>query len=394
MRPILFVVPGWEFKIHSYGVMILLACFAALAIGVWRARRDKIDPNVVYELATWLFLGGVVGARGVYVLSHLESIHSLGDILRSWQGGNVFYGCILGGLTGSILYWFRRPFPFWLMTDVAAPAVAIGIAIGRIGCFLNGCCYGAVCDQPWAVCFPGRVARLGSPGRRRLDFTVGDDFAAGASHADLCVARRVCPARLAAGVFPPPPRRRRGDGRAHDRLPADALAAGSAAWRRAGHFRRHDLVAEYQRCPVRVRAGACGLACAGGRAFTVGTGRPSPPARSPVRFRLGVGVGPGTGTRTSRRGRRIGVKRRPVEKVPRAQVKTAPHEQGRAFPGVVARPEPRAGVGLAVLMPRLVMDRRVGPEHDVGLFHHFLIFDDVRQVGEDKLHGPLGMRAG
>ncbi len=64
MRPILFVIPGWDFKIHSYGVMILLACFAALAIGVWRARREKIDPDVVYELATWLFLGGVVGARG------------------------------------------------------------------------------------------------------------------------------------------------------------------------------------------------------------------------------------------------------------------------------------------------------------------------------------------
>jgi phosphatidylglycerol:prolipoprotein diacylglycerol transferase len=154
MRPILFVIPGWEFKVHSYGVMILLACFAALAIGVWRARREKIDPNVVYELATWLFLGGVVGARGVYVLAHLESISHLGDVLRSWQGGNNFYGCILGGLTGSILYWYRRPFPFWSMTDVAAPAVAIGIAIGRIGCFLHGCCYGAVCGQPWAICFP------------------------------------------------------------------------------------------------------------------------------------------------------------------------------------------------------------------------------------------------
>ena len=114
----------------------------------------EIHPNVVYELATWLFLGGVVGARGVYVLSHLELIHSFGDVLRSWQGGNVFYGCILGGLTGSILYWLRRPFPFWLMTDVAAPAVAIGIAVGRIGCFLNGCCYGALCHQPWAVRFP------------------------------------------------------------------------------------------------------------------------------------------------------------------------------------------------------------------------------------------------
>jgi phosphatidylglycerol:prolipoprotein diacylglycerol transferase len=154
MRPILFVVPGWEVPIHSYGVLILLACFAALAISVWRARQENIDPNVVYELAAWLFLGGAIGARGVYVFSHPETIDSLGDIFRSWKGGNVFYGCILGGLTGSIIYWFRRPFPFWRMADVAAPAVAIGIAIGRIGCFLNGCCHGAVCDWPWAVRFP------------------------------------------------------------------------------------------------------------------------------------------------------------------------------------------------------------------------------------------------
>jgi phosphatidylglycerol---prolipoprotein diacylglyceryl transferase len=154
MRSILFEIPGWELKIHSYGVMILIACFAALAIAVWRARRDQIDPNSVYELAAWLFLGGAIGARGVYVISHPEAIHTLGDIFRSWQGGNNFYGCILGGLTGSILYWLRRPFPFRRMADAASLAVAMGIAIGRIGCFLNGCCYGAVSDLPWAIRFP------------------------------------------------------------------------------------------------------------------------------------------------------------------------------------------------------------------------------------------------
>jgi phosphatidylglycerol:prolipoprotein diacylglycerol transferase len=154
MQPILFVVPGWEVKVHSYGVMIFLACFAALGMGVWRARRDKIDTNIVYEVATWLFLGGVVGARGLYVLLHPETIHSLGDIFRSWQGGNIFYGCILGGLSGSMLYWCRRPFPFWPMCDVAAPAVAIGAAVGRFGCFLNGCCDGVVSNLPWAVRFP------------------------------------------------------------------------------------------------------------------------------------------------------------------------------------------------------------------------------------------------
>jgi len=154
MRPILFVIPGWEIKIHSYGVMIFLACFAALAMAVWRVKRDKLDSNIVYELATWLFLGGVVGARGLYVIFHPETIRSAGDIFRSWQGGNVFYGCILGGLTGSLIYWYRRPFPFWRVADAVAAAVAIGAAVGRIGCFLNGCCDGAVCALPWAVRFP------------------------------------------------------------------------------------------------------------------------------------------------------------------------------------------------------------------------------------------------
>jgi phosphatidylglycerol:prolipoprotein diacylglycerol transferase len=154
MRPILFVVPGSEIKVHSYGVLICLACFAALGMALWRVRREKLSTNIVYELATWLFLGGVVGARSLYVLSHPEMISSPADIFRSWQGGNVFYGCILGGLIGSLIYWYRHPFPFWRMTDVAAPAVAIGAAVGRIGCFLNGCCDGAVCTLPWGVRFP------------------------------------------------------------------------------------------------------------------------------------------------------------------------------------------------------------------------------------------------
>ncbi len=97
MRPILFVVPGWEFKVHSYGVMVLLACFGSTGYRRLACAREKIDTNSVYELATWLFLGGIVGARGLYVLSHLDSMHGLGDVLRSWKGGNNFFGCILGG---------------------------------------------------------------------------------------------------------------------------------------------------------------------------------------------------------------------------------------------------------------------------------------------------------
>jgi len=148
------VIPGSGIQVHSYGVMIFAACASALVMAVWGARRQKVNENSVYELATWLFLGGVIGARALYVGFHLDAIHTPVDIVRSWQGGNVFYGCILGGFTGSMLYWLRRPFPFWAMADVTAPAVAIGAAVGRIGCFLNGCCDGALCNLPWAVRFP------------------------------------------------------------------------------------------------------------------------------------------------------------------------------------------------------------------------------------------------
>jgi phosphatidylglycerol:prolipoprotein diacylglycerol transferase len=154
MWPILFVIPGWDFKIHSYGVMIFVACMSATVMAARRVRHEGIHPNAVYELATWLFLGGIVGAKVFYILQDPEAIAHAGEILRGWQGGNVFYGCITGGFIGSVLYWFRRPFPFWPMADAVAPAVALGAGLGRIGCFLGGCCDGGLCNLPWAVRFP------------------------------------------------------------------------------------------------------------------------------------------------------------------------------------------------------------------------------------------------
>ena len=154
MHPILFEIPVWNLKIHAYGVMIFLACGGALWITAWRVKRLGLRVNAVYELAAWLFLGGVIGARALFVIRYPGSIHGPLDLIRSWQGGNVFYGCIMGGLAGSLIYWWRHPFPFWPMADAVAPGVAVGVTLGRVGCFLNGCCYGAVCDHAWSVRFP------------------------------------------------------------------------------------------------------------------------------------------------------------------------------------------------------------------------------------------------
>jgi phosphatidylglycerol:prolipoprotein diacylglycerol transferase len=154
MYRVLFIIPGLGLKVHSFSLMLLLACFAAFRLAARRARRERLDPIIIDDLAVWLFVGGLLGARALFVLQNPGAIHGWVDVVSIWRGGIVFYGCILGGLAGSLLLWVRRPFPFLATADAVAPALALGIVLGRIGCFLNGCCYGSPCDRPWAVRFP------------------------------------------------------------------------------------------------------------------------------------------------------------------------------------------------------------------------------------------------
>ena len=154
MQRILFTIPGLGFSLHGFSLMMMLACFGALGITFWRARREGIDSEAVAGLATWLISGGFIGARVMFLVQHPETVHHASDVFKIWQGGIVFYGCILGGLIGSVIYWIRHPFPFLAMADAVAPALAVGTALGRVGCFLNGCCFGARSDLPLAVAFP------------------------------------------------------------------------------------------------------------------------------------------------------------------------------------------------------------------------------------------------
>jgi phosphatidylglycerol:prolipoprotein diacylglycerol transferase len=135
--------------------MLCLAFFAGIALAAWRARREKLDENVVYDLAFWLLVGGLVGARAFYVWEYWGiRITSLAEIVKIWEGGIVFYGGAFGAALASFLYWLKVRFPLRRMLDVIAPSIALGLALGRVGCFLNGCCYGDECELPWAVSFP------------------------------------------------------------------------------------------------------------------------------------------------------------------------------------------------------------------------------------------------
>jgi phosphatidylglycerol:prolipoprotein diacylglycerol transferase len=98
----------------------------------------------------------MVGARLFFVVEYWgEKILTIGEIFKIWEGGIVFYGSVIGAAVAFFLVRIFRPFPILATLDVLAPSIAIGIALGRVGCFLNGCCYGDVCDIPWlAVRFP------------------------------------------------------------------------------------------------------------------------------------------------------------------------------------------------------------------------------------------------
>lgn len=155
MRQILFEVPGLGLKVFGYGLMLFFAFLGSMRIAAWRARREKIDPELVYDMALFVFVGGLVGARGFYVLQYWGTrVVGFWEIFEIWKGGIVLYGSLLGAAAGFVAYRCLRWFPVLPMLDALAPAMAFGVAIGRLGCFLNGCCYGDACNLPWAVRFP------------------------------------------------------------------------------------------------------------------------------------------------------------------------------------------------------------------------------------------------
>lgn len=160
MLQVLFRVPFLGVPIFGYGVMLFFAFLGAMNLAAWRARREGLDRELIYDLALWLFLGGLVGARSFYVVQKWGTyVHSFWDIFKIWEGGIVLYGSIMGGALAFFVYKWLRPFPFRPYADCIAPSLCLGVALGRIGCFLNGCCFGDRCDIPGlGVSFPAHSA--------------------------------------------------------------------------------------------------------------------------------------------------------------------------------------------------------------------------------------------
>jgi phosphatidylglycerol:prolipoprotein diacylglycerol transferase len=183
MHQILFQVPVpfvGDVPISGYGVMLFITFVACTWLAGRRAERVGIPKERIQDLAIWVFLCGVAGARIVYMIQYKEPIQ---NFFKIWQGGIVFYGSAIGGWIGYLLFRkFTKHFSVstWELADVIAPTVAMGLMFGRFGCLLNGCCYGHVAGpDEIGIRFP----LLSNSARIKLVYD-GDQTAAGFAMSD------------------------------------------------------------------------------------------------------------------------------------------------------------------------------------------------------------------
>jgi phosphatidylglycerol:prolipoprotein diacylglycerol transferase len=140
--------------IYSYGFMLMLAFLAGTLVATRVARRRGIPAEVVLDLVAYLLIAALVGSRALYVALHWPHFQmNPGEIGKIWTGGLTYHGGLLGGVLAGAWFCRRKKLPFLVVADVLMPSLALGYAIGRLGCFLNGCCYGAPTELPWAFRF-------------------------------------------------------------------------------------------------------------------------------------------------------------------------------------------------------------------------------------------------
>jgi len=163
---ILWLLPalddGQGVPVRGYGAMLLVAAMAGTWLSIVRGRSMGFDADTILALGMEVFLWGIVGARLFYVIEYHDQFFAAG---RSWPeslmavlnvaaGGLVVFGSLPTAALAAWRFASRRGLSLPRLADCIAPGLLVGLAIGRIGCFLNGCCYGGACDLPWAVRFP------------------------------------------------------------------------------------------------------------------------------------------------------------------------------------------------------------------------------------------------
>jgi phosphatidylglycerol---prolipoprotein diacylglyceryl transferase len=145
--------PPLGVPIRAYGVMVLLGILAGVALSVAQGRRMGIHPDTMFSICFWIIVGGFLGARTFYVCEFWQQFarpswrETIGRIVNLTDGGLVVYGSFIGATVACVAYLLKRRLPLLALADLLAPGLMIGLAFGRIGCLMNGCCWGAMCDD-------------------------------------------------------------------------------------------------------------------------------------------------------------------------------------------------------------------------------------------------------
>ncbi len=159
MHPILFRIGN--FPVGTYGLILMIGFLVSLSLAQRLGRRDGIPGESLSDLAITLLLAGILGAKVLMIIVDVAGGKPLSEIFD--MGYMRAGGAIHGGVIGGVLAFFWRvkklKLPLAKTLDALTPAVALGQGIGRIGCFMAGCCYGSACDLPWKVHFTNPDAR-------------------------------------------------------------------------------------------------------------------------------------------------------------------------------------------------------------------------------------------
>lgn len=154
MYPIIWRISE-TMAIKSYGIAIAVAFILGIFLAARHARKVGLKFNDFIDMGFWVVIAAIVGARVFYILFNLPAyLEDPVAIIKVWHGGLIYYGGLFVAVLTAIAFMKRRGIPPWLGGDLIAPSVALGYAITRVGCFLNGCCFGTATTLPGGVVFP------------------------------------------------------------------------------------------------------------------------------------------------------------------------------------------------------------------------------------------------
>jgi len=141
--------------VRTYGLMLAVAFLVGTWLALREARRRSLDEDKLVNVVLVVLVSSVLGARALFVLEHIQEFRrEWVSVVAVWQGGLTLYGGVVAGTVGALAAARGMGMPMWTVADALTPSIALGTLFGRIGCYLNGCCYGRPTSLPWGMVFP------------------------------------------------------------------------------------------------------------------------------------------------------------------------------------------------------------------------------------------------